>query len=70
MDPISRRDFIRRLKVLGFDGPFVGGRHEIMVRGGTSVIVPNPHRSDISGPLVADILRRAGISGEEWERAE
>ena len=29
--PCKRRDFIRRLRNLGFDGPFSGTRHQFMV---------------------------------------
>jgi hypothetical protein len=29
--PCKRRDFISRLKKLGFDGPFSGTRHQFMV---------------------------------------
>lgn len=29
--PCKRRDFIRRLHQLGFDGPFSGTRHQFMV---------------------------------------
>ena len=29
--PCNRRDFIRRLKALGFDGPLAGTRHSFMI---------------------------------------
>jgi len=29
--PCKRRDFIRRLRKLGFDGPFSGTRHQFMI---------------------------------------
>jgi hypothetical protein len=47
LTPISRREFIRRMLRLGFDGPFSGGRHEFVVRGDRRLILPNPHRSVI-----------------------
>ena len=28
--PCKRRDFVRRLRRLGFDGPLSGGRHHFM----------------------------------------
>lgn len=65
--PISRRDLVRALRRLGFDGPFVGGRHEYMARGSVRVRVPNPHRGDIGVGLLAEMLREAEISREEWE---
>ena len=30
--PISRRDLIRTLRTLGFEGPFSGGRHGLLSR--------------------------------------
>jgi len=29
--PCKRKDFIRRLSKLGFDGPFIGRRHHFMI---------------------------------------
>jgi predicted RNA binding protein YcfA (HicA-like mRNA interferase family) len=49
--PISRRELIRRLRELGFEGPYTGGRHEFMLRGDRRLILPNPHRGDISVDL-------------------
>ncbi len=31
--PIQRREFIRRVRVLGFEGPFSGTRHQFVVYG-------------------------------------
>jgi hypothetical protein len=31
--PIKRRDLIRYLIQMGFDGPYSGGRHQFMVKG-------------------------------------
>ncbi len=65
--PIARRKLIQYLRQLGFEGPFSGGRHEFMVRGSLRLIIPNPHRGDISEPLLRQILRQAGVSRAEWE---
>ena len=64
--PVSRREFIQRLRALGFDGPYAGGRHEFMMRGGRRLILPNPHRQVIGVQLLARLLRQAGITREEW----
>lgn len=64
--PISRRELINRLRQLGFTGPITGGRHEFMIRGNVRLILPNPHRGEISADLLVRILRQAGISREEW----
>jgi predicted RNA binding protein YcfA (HicA-like mRNA interferase family) len=66
--PVSRTVLIRSLRAVGFDGPYPGSRHMFMLRGTNRVILPNPHRGDISVHLLARILREAGISRDEWER--
>lgn len=63
---ISWRKLVQRLKKLGFDGPYSGGRHLFMIKGELKLRIPNPHRGDISKYLVAEILRQADISTEEW----
>lgn len=67
--PISRKDFVSRLRTLGFDGPFAGSDHDFMARDDLIVRVPNPHAGDISVDLLRRILRNAGISREEWLRS-
>ena len=66
---ISWRKLIQKFRRLGFDGPYSGGRHLFMVKKELKVHIPNPHRSDISKYLIAEILKQAGISIEEWESA-
>ena len=67
--PISRRNLIRALRAAGFNGPHFGRRHQVMVRGDLSIRIPNPHAGDIRRNLLADILRQARMSREEWERS-
>ena len=64
---ISWRRLIQKFRKLGFDGPYSGGRHLFMVKDKLKVHIPNPHRSDISKELVAEILKQAGISSKEWD---
>jgi predicted RNA binding protein YcfA (HicA-like mRNA interferase family) len=66
--PIKRRDLVRYLGQLGFEGPYSGGKHQFMIKGEITLRLPNPHRSDIGKELLARILRQAGISREEWEK--
>ena len=66
--PIRRRELIRYLRRLGFDGPHPRTRHECMLKGDKVLIIPNPHRGDIGRDLLRDVLRQAGISRAEWER--
>ena len=67
LTPISRRDLIRRLRKLGFDGPYPGSKHEVMAKGDISVIIRNSHRGeDIGASLIARILKQAAVSRQEW----
>jgi predicted RNA binding protein YcfA (HicA-like mRNA interferase family) len=41
-----------------------------MIKGRNKIRIPNPHGTgDIHVGLVKEILRQAGISGEEWDNA-
>jgi hypothetical protein len=40
--PVSRRELVRELKGLGFDGPYPGGKHQWMRRAGLRLTIPNP----------------------------
>ena len=63
---MSRSKLNKRLKDIGFDGPFPGSDHDYMVRGDNFVRIPNVHRREIGANLVAEILREGAISREEW----
>ena len=64
--PVSWEELVRRLRRLGFEGPYWGGRHPFMVRGDLVLVIPNPHRGDVGVELLRRILRRADISRDEW----
>jgi predicted RNA binding protein YcfA (HicA-like mRNA interferase family) len=65
--PVSRRELIRRLGDLGFNGPFTGTDHEFMTKGTVRVKLPNPHHGqDIGADLLVRILRDSGINRDEW----
>jgi len=66
---ISWRKLVQKFRHLGFDGPYSGGRHLFMVKGGMKIRIPNPHRGDISKDLLVEILRQAGLSNDIWEDA-
>jgi predicted RNA binding protein YcfA (HicA-like mRNA interferase family) len=65
--PIKRRDLIRYLRLLGFEGPYSGGRHQFMLRADTTIRLPNPHQGDVGRDILVRILRQAHVSREEWE---
>lgn len=49
--PVSWADLVKRLRQLGFDGPYRGGKHPYKVKGDLVLTVPNPHRGGISASL-------------------
>ena len=65
---VKRREFMRKLRRLGFHGPFPGGKHRFMQRGALKIRVPNPHSTkEVGLPIVEETLRVVGISEKEWE---
>ena len=68
--PLKRRDFIRKLRALGFDGPFSGTRHQFMISGQHRQTIPT--NSEYSVPQLRMLLRQAGsilarpVSLDEW----
>jgi predicted RNA binding protein YcfA (HicA-like mRNA interferase family) len=65
--PIKWRDLVYYLRQVGFEGPYPGGKHQYMVKEDFKLTIPNPHKADISKPLLAKILLQAGITKDEWE---
>jgi predicted RNA binding protein YcfA (HicA-like mRNA interferase family) len=65
--PIKRKELINYLRKLGFDGPYIGTKHQFMLKKEIKLTIPNPHQSDIGRELLASILRQAGIDRDKWE---
>jgi len=70
--PCKRREFIRRLRELGFNGPFSGTRHQFMVYRKQRLAIPS--NAEYSVPQlrlmlqeVAEIIGRE-ITADEWNR--
>jgi hypothetical protein len=70
--PCRRREFIRRLRQLGFDGPFSGTRHQFMLYGGRRLAIPS--NAEYSVPQLRVMIREVeGVLGREitlveWNR--
>jgi predicted RNA binding protein YcfA (HicA-like mRNA interferase family) len=45
--PVSWNALVKRLRELGFEGPYAGGKHPQMLRDDVTLIIPNPHEGDI-----------------------
>lgn len=69
--PLKRRDFIRKLRALGFGGPFSGTRHQFMTFGGHHQTIPT--NSEYSLPQVRMLVRQVQailgrtVGADEWE---
>ncbi len=68
--PCKRRDFVRRLRALGFDGPFSGARHQFMVYEQHRLAIPSNVEFSVAQLRmmlreVTDIIGR-DITADEW----
>ncbi len=67
----KRQDFIRRLRKLGFEGPYSGTRHQFMIYKQHRLSVPS--NREYSAPQLIMMLREIEpiigrhITAEEWE---
>lgn len=66
LSPVSCKEFVTRMKELGFEGPFSGGKHPKMRKGDLAIISPNKHESEISIGFLKRLLKQAGITEEQW----
>jgi predicted RNA binding protein YcfA (HicA-like mRNA interferase family) len=69
LNPVSKRELVRKLKALGFEGPFPGGKHQWMRRDNLRLTIRNPHGGAIDPGLIRRILRQAGITLDDWTNA-
>ena len=53
--PCKRRDFIRRLRKLGFEGPYSGTRHQFMIYQNHRLSIPS--NSEYSVPQLRFMIR-------------
>ena len=72
VDTFKRREFIRRLRALGFDGPFSGSRHQFLIYLQNRLTIPT---NDVySVPQLRMIIRETEallsreVSADEWNR--
>jgi len=67
LSPVSQKDLIKRLRILGWQGPEYRSDHPFMLKADLPPLkVPNPHAKDISVDLLQRILRQAKITRAEW----
>lgn len=70
-NPIKRRDFVRKLRRLGLEGPYSGTRHEFMVFEARRLTIPS--NGEYSVPQLRMMLRELelvlgrDVPAEQWE---
>lgn len=68
--PCKRKDFIGRLRNLGFDGPFSGTKHQFMVYNQRRLAIPS--NAEYSVPQLRFMIREVEtiidrqITADEW----
>jgi predicted RNA binding protein YcfA (HicA-like mRNA interferase family) len=68
LNPVSWKEYVARMKTLGFEGPYYGGNHPKMKRNNQTIIIPNKHDPEIGVGFLKRLLRQSGISEDEWLR--
>jgi hypothetical protein len=68
--PCKRRDFIRRLRKLGFEGPYSGTRHQFMIYEQHRLAIPS--NSEYSVPQLRMMIREVEeiigheLTADQW----
>ena len=68
--PCKRRDFIRRLRALGFDGPLAGTRHSFMVYKSHRLAIPSNTEYSVKELRMmlaeVEVILGRSFSADEW----
>ena len=70
--PCKRRDLVRKLRALGFGGPYIGTRHQVMRFDDRRL--PIPSYDEISVPKLREVVAEVEvllgrpIDSDEWNR--
>ena len=70
LKPEKPRAVVKKLRSLGFDGPYGGGKH-VFIRHpqtGMKISVPIHKGRDIPVGTLGTIVRQLGISVDEWSK--
>lgn len=71
-NPCKRGEFVRRLRRLGFEGPYSGAKHQFMVYQQHRLTIPS--NAEYSVPQLRMMLREVEsivgqqITADEWEQ--
>lgn len=70
--PCKHRDLVRKLRALGFAGPYSGTRHQFMTMGAARLAIPSSEEIGVAKvrEMVREIELLVGraIDVDEWDR--
>lgn len=66
LKPISRKELVRKLKRVGFSGPFSGAKHQYMLKNKLKIFIPNPHGKDIGLKIIKRVIVDISISDKDF----
>ncbi len=70
--PCKRRDFVLKLRRLGFEGPFAGSRHSFMVHQNHRLAIPSNAEYSVAQLHVMirelEIILEREFDADEWAR--
>ena len=72
--PIKRRNFVKRLRVLGFEGPYAGSRHLFMLFERHRLAIPS--NAEYSVPQLRMMIKEVDsilgrrITVDEWNKLQ
>ena len=72
--PCKRTEFIRKLRKVGFDGPYSGSRHQFLIFAQKRLAIPS--NAEYSVPQLRMLLREVSnilgreIALDEWHRLQ
>jgi len=68
LSPAKPDEVIRKIKALGYEGPYGGSKHPILrhPKTGHKISVPYHKGRDIPVGTIRAIIRQLGITIEEW----
>ena len=71
--PCKRREFVRRLCILGFEGPLSGARHQFLIHGDRRLAVPSNEEYSVPQlrmmPREIEQILGRKITAEAWNKS-
>lgn len=69
ISPMKRKDLIRYLQYLRFEGPYFCGKHQLMLKGNLTLRVPDPRQRNVGKELLARSYGMRELDGRRFVRS-